>query len=1251
MTLQEVSDFLNLSKYQTRLFLKEASIQRVGKNTFKEAVYNTNIIKKFHDALEKRYTDNCLHKYTPKEIIALGCTGHDRALLESKPTELFDRYKHFNGCSYFYSKVEVDTYLASKNNNCELLTLSQIKELVGFKETRQLQRALSECNIKEVKKGYSSFTYYKETDIKEFIDLVEKRYVFNKKNRLSTQQLKELGFKKFNRIELQTYKVEPLDRIGEYAGALAFYDKNEVEEKLRYKELLINAICEKEAREYLGFRNTKKFKMLIEEYNIPAISKGKYETIYYDKSNLESLKIIIDRNYKHNLETKITSSQIKTLGYSDKLIRKLTPIYTKPIDNVYEFSSAITFFNKEQFFYCTELNSSVENYYTSREVIELLNPPKNLIRYMNRCGILPINLPSSNKNYWSKKEIGDFVKRKSDLYKYYDSNYYLTSEVEELLGCNINKFYSICSKIDFPVKPKKIPTEVKFNKFTNIHLVFSKNEIQSILSRINNYRDQQITKKNQSTNTSKSIEVIQIDSNNICEIQSSLETLKHLKEETKIQIIEDIKNYSSSTVYNKNKTVISEKDFIRKLNYSKKQFDENKEKFNLFKLKYGKINYYLLKECSILLKELLMKQNSLLELNYTYSEANTKVSIDTLNKMKEKFPTPSTLRFGQLKKCKVLYPKHVIDNHVELCQYSNVVERNKKELEFTTLPDRIYLETVKELGLHFSDSFKNTEAAWHNFVSNKLLSSNGNLKTIKRLFVRCINVTELLQSSIISKELIEMNTHEINFIFLNNKIPSTYKEILYTFFKHLFLRFPNCKYSISELKNPYAEKSERLANSNSNNQIYSINEFLTLLDYVKDIKLHKERAFCEYSLKNQDSNKGNYESIWLYVMLHLNNGWRSNDFIEKIPRVPISIPVQDYESFKNYNLTLEEATKIIWELKSYLMNAHHNKNGKKAFFFISEELIVPVANAIILCELKAQLTNSNRNNLIDLGNSNELTSSMHDKFFKSFLLKDFKFKSLMANRTFITFVNSILKQKTNRNPLEITKFIRNHTSLDTTNRYVDISEDHLNKISKQLFDKGYFGYTYDYLKQIVLGNSQSTFIDSNEKNLMKTVFGDIYKIENLSTHLNVIEEKRKPLYDFVNDLSKENQQEVLDLINMNQLPAKDDFWQCILGDCLYLDRKCDSCPFAISHFYVLSKVVHNLNILIPQLEQIKHISYRGEKVRLVNLLYKNLSIVSAAKKQFGEDVLTSFLGKNYRDFLNKIHSLDDINENLTIGGA
>ncbi len=72
--------------------------------------------------------------------------------------------------------------------------------------------------------------------------------------------MQELGFKKNDRIVLQKVKAEHIDRINEYAGVLAFYDKVEVEGKLKSRKILTHTICEKDAKEHLGYTNTKKFK-------------------------------------------------------------------------------------------------------------------------------------------------------------------------------------------------------------------------------------------------------------------------------------------------------------------------------------------------------------------------------------------------------------------------------------------------------------------------------------------------------------------------------------------------------------------------------------------------------------------------------------------------------------------------------------------------------------------------------------------------------------------------------------------------------------------------------------------------------------------------------------------------------------------------------------------------------------------------------------------------------------------------------
>ncbi|MGA3602891.1 hypothetical protein [Lysinibacillus agricola] len=1255
MTLKDVAILLNFSLPQTRLYLKAASIQKVGINNLREVIYNTESINKLHKMLEENYKKNRSTQCSSKELIELGCNSHDRNTLKSVPTTIFDRYKDFAGVSHLYNKLEVDSYLESKNQDLDLLDFTQIKEITGFKTNRQLERALTDCRIKNIKKGQSRTKYYRVVDVNKFNNLVRERYLYNKQFMLTVKQVRELDINKSDLSFLKAYKAEPLDRVHEYEGILSLYEKKEVMEKLKNKDYLSNSICEKDAKKYLGFTNIKKFKQIVEEYNIPYTSNGTYQIIYYHKETIENLKLIIDENYSNNIKTKITCDEIKALGFSNKSIRKLNSIYTKPIDNVYEFAKYVVFYDRKQFLELAENQNISQNYYSSVQVRKLLNLPQNLSRYFSNFDISPIKVSPSTKNYWLKKDIDDVIQRASNLYEHYNLNYYLIDEVERLIGYDINSLYKICSRLNIQVLTKKIPKEIRFNKFAKKHQVFYKKEIDNIHFTINNHLNQQsnntnINKVNNSAKNNTNRMPNSKDYSAISDLNLLLQILEHFDDEIKQKIIKEVQNYSSSTLNDTGKAIISERDLITVLDYSKKRFDEHMKGFNLFKFEFGKINYYIRDDCFSLLKQLTKKQDDLLKSNYLINEALTKVSLHILNKEELKTKIPSDLTFGRLKKDKFVYSKQHIDSYSNSIQTSNLIEQYKNKIDRTTLPNEIFLEAIKNLNLKFIDSAKNTEAAWFKFVSTKLLSSNGNTQSIKKLFVRFIKITQLLKSALVSKEIIEMTTSEINFTFLNNKILITYKELLYAFLRNLSLSTPNCNYIYSELKNPYHEKRQRATKINSNNHIYSTKEFLTLLDYVKDIDFHKHNAISELSISSKNNKIGNYESIWLYVMLHLNNAWRSDDFIEKIPRVTLPSSIKDYKSFEKYNLDLEESRKVVWELTSKLNNIQHNKNGKKAFFFISEDMIIPVANALILCELKAQLVKTKGNKLIYLSNSNELTKSMHDKFFKAFPMSNFQFKSLKTNSTFITFINSILKQKTNRNPLEITKFIRNHDSLNTTNKYVHIDDEHLNKISLELFDKGNFGYTYDYLKQLVIGESQKNSINSDEKKLFSIVFGDIYKIEIFSVHLKAIEEKQMPLYEFVNNLSKENRKEIYDLINMRQLPAKEEFWQCILGNCLYLDRKCDSCPFAIPHFYVLTKVVQNLNNLIPKLRHIEKITYKGEKVRLANLLYKNLTLLSVAKKQFGESVLSAFLGKDYSDFLNTIRSLEGIYENLTIRG-
>ena len=65
-----------------------------------------------------------------------------------------------------------------------------------------------------------------------------------------------------------------------------------------------------------------------------------------------------------------------------------------------------------------------------------------------------------------------------------------------------------------------------------------------------------------------------------------------------------------------------------------------------------------------------------------------------------------------------------------------------------------------------------------------------------------------------------------------------------------------------------------------------------------------------------------------YILIHLNNAWRSTDVIEKIPRIKLPKNIKNIEDYENHEITAEEADLIIWGLAGDLINVQHNKMNR-----------------------------------------------------------------------------------------------------------------------------------------------------------------------------------------------------------------------------------------------------------------------------------------------------------------------------------
>lgn len=107
-----------------------------------------------------------------------------------------------------------------------------------------------------------------------------------------------------------------------------------------------------------------------------------------------------------------------------------------------------------------------------------------------------------------------------------------------------------------------------------------------------------------------------------------------------------------------------------------------------------------------------------------------------------------------------------------------------------------------------------------------------------------------------------------------------------------------------------------------------------------------------------------YESVWLYTLVHLNNAWRHWDCIE-IPRVSFDgTSIGDnIEWIQNNEICIEDAKTIVRKIQ--IKNLKHSKTGAPRYFYCSEQLIIPLAYAIILCEMRTRALNPLSDTLID----------------------------------------------------------------------------------------------------------------------------------------------------------------------------------------------------------------------------------------------------------------------------------------------
>lgn len=967
----------------------------------------------------------------------------------------------------------------------------------------------------------------------------------------------------------------------------------------------------------LNITYSTKLIQVLDEYNIKPLSRDTHNIEYYKAADVENLLKTQSELYEYYQENFVTYDEGNNLGASAydltlsnptelPIIARIKKFYNR--NTVYEKNTLNEVLKKKELLYKT-------SYYTTKEVSQLFQII-HIEKLLKENNIEPIVIQNKSGYFyrWDKKEVDSLLKKREELYHYYDENHLTYKEVSKLLNVKMISTHMI-KKNNLVIE--ELPSLIKFNRFTKTHVAFTKASVDEYLHIREKKKTEVVLKDKNSKKKNLSLKEKETNKRNEILQEKNLK-----KEHIPMNDISKVLGLSKALVV----AVLQENEITPK-------YIINSVKW------YPKDVIYKLKETQNGLYDKFEKESM------TFNELRyLKISISSV----QKFPiidVPRLIKIKKFKNSKVVYPKNSVEAYLN--QKGKEVLQ-KDIIKDITIPFATFERLILALEFSFSDNAPLTQKYWFSYVRQLLNKTKGNTQSVKKQIMRLVSISELLANITKSKEIFSYTGNELNLLLFNHEVFQEYQITIYAFFNAINNEMPLPVIDLGKIKNPNEVKRRKKI---SKKEVYSPTEFIELLDYVKDVELHKQEAIKDVHVALNEQNKyKKYDSAWLYVLLHMNNGWRSSDFAYNIPRLDLPEKINNISDFENIDLSLDDAKYVVVQLSSKLQSLKHSKNQKTNYFFCSDELIYPLANALIICELRTRLLGSNKQHLIDFMNEkNELLKGSHDAFFGNFK-KNFKFGSLKMNRTFIGLMTDVVKKKTNRNPLEISKFIRNHSDLDTTNTYIDIPQEHLDYIASQLFDKGYFGYTYDLFSKVLLGATSIHPDDSLKKSvLIKKIFGDIYKIENLTRYINILEQEDEDLFHYLNGHSEKELQEKMLLLNLGQLPAKEANYQCIYGKCIFLERDCNRCPFAVPHFYALTKIASNMEKRLKEYREIHDNSmYWGEKVRISNLLYSDLLVLSHAKQKFGEDVLSAFIKIEYGDLKEQISSLPSPYEYITI---
>lgn len=1004
-------------------------------------------------------------------------------------------------------------------------------------------------------------------------------------------------------------------------------------------------------KKLISLANQGLIEMVELDYPLVSIRDNKYKNIkrFFKKASLEYfLNDYINLNEAMKIIGKSSPQYtLKILMSKDIEVVKLSEKYD------------MTFVNKKAVLHLVESGenklSSVENrkqlnisdmqeYISSNQSRLYLGFTKKKFEQIQNIGILNVEtIVENGKNLYKRSHIEDFKKKQEKWEQDFIKKHYIDLEVWGKFGSNSSKdslrSSGILKLIELANKGKIELVEMKYplifikeKKYENIKRFFKKDSIELFL--LNHFKLEDamllLGRKNsdnfQKYLKSKGIEIIKLstkvdlmyvrkfDIHNLMKkrniVVSSEEKLKKDLEESEFLNRKQVMMYLNITA--KRLTQLIEKRLLRV---------EKKISSNLTLFKKSKV-IQLKKQQEILLKLLNEKW-------FTRNEVIEKFNYDPdmyeIRKTKIPVIVASADRF--LNK-RVIYLKSSVEEN-----FNRLVYTQQYYTDVGTIYDNIKHRLQMEK-FSFFEHLIETEKLWDIYIKSKSNEWNPNSydDKLQRIGV-LVNLTKDM-NSILSKEIYNCSSKELNFAFFNKKYPLHFQKHLYSFLQaiHLSQKMQNkVTFRMNEIINPYDREQKRKIKS-----LYTPKEYRNLFDYVSEnVSFHKSNAINSIKkavLANEENKNINmvydrYDSAWLYVILHLTNIWRTPDYLH-FPRVSFEDTYIEptIEWMENNEISKTDAERLLRRLQIKTYN--FSKNNADRYLFIPDKLLIAFATAVTLCEIRTRLLNDSFQSVINfMTKDNRFRNKVKENFFRSF--SGVQFDTLKMNRSLFTFLLRISKNVNGPHEIEILKQFRGHKNIETTNIYLLFTEEDINFLTSQLFSRNdHFGFIADTFTDILFGETTSLFEKTKQNNSLLDSFGGVFKLESVASFLLAVSEDEEIVKNIILEMDSQETQQKFEEILFMKLTSKQKDVQCLIGEanCPYPGRDClGGCHFSIPHFYAISELTRQLwNDFEFILNRFSSLKYKGDKERFFINFAGRLKLFKNAEGKYGNVVYEFF---------------------------